>query len=64
MRREEMREYAIFIRTMNNVFWISSYNDPKKIALIIISIAIHVKRLFIGQFIIQEIRGRTKIIDL
>lgn len=64
MRREEMREYAIFIRTMNNVFWISSYNDPKKIALIIISIAIRVKRLFIGQFIIQEIRGRTKIIDL
>lgn len=64
MRREEMREYAIFIRTMNNVFWISSYNDPKRIALIIISIAIHVKRLFIGQFIIQEIRGRTKIIDL
>lgn len=49
---------------MNNVFWISSYNDPKRIALIIISIAIHVKRLFIGQFIIQEIRGRTKIIDL
>lgn len=64
MRREEMREYAIFIRTMNNVFWISSYNDPKRIALIIISIAIHVKRLFIGQFIIEEIRGRTKIIDL
>lgn len=64
MRREEMREYAIFIRTMNNVFWISSYNDPKRIALIIISIAIRVKRLFIGQFIIQEIRGRTKIIDL
>lgn len=62
MRREEMREYAIFIRTMNNVFWISSYNDPKRI--IIISIAIHVKRLFIGQFIIPEIRGRTKIIDL
>lgn len=62
MRREEMREYAIFIRTMNNVFWISSYNDPKRI--IIISIAIRVKRLFIGQFIIQEIRGRTKIIDL
>lgn len=52
MRREEMREYAIFIRTMNNVFWISSYNDPKRIALIIISIAIRVKRLFIGQFII------------
>lgn len=62
MRREEMREYAIFIRTMNNVFWISSYNDPKRI--IIISIAIRVKRLFIGQFIIQEIRERTKIIDL
>lgn len=60
MRREEMREYAIFIRTMNNVFWISSYNDPKSIALIIISIAIHVKRLFIGQFIIKKFEDVQK----
>lgn len=60
MRREEMREYAIFIRTMNNVFWISSYNDPKRIALIIISIAIRVKRLFIGQFIIKKFEDVQK----
>lgn len=30
MRREEMREYAIFIRAMNNVSRISSYSESEE----------------------------------